>query len=298
MKQTLFFSLPGNEKLTKQLAIKMKIDIGDMIFRKFPDKETYIRILSDVKNKKVVIFCTLHEPDDKILSLYFLSSTAKSLGSKSVYLVAPYLAYMRQDNVFNPGEAVTSTYFGKLISEFVDGIVTIDPHLHRIKSLSKIYHIPNTVIHAAKEISRWIKENVKNPILIGPDKESMQWVSVVAKNAGAPFTVLNKIRHSDTDVDVSIPNLQDYKNKTPVLVDDIISTAHTMIETVLHLKEKGMKPPICIGIHAIFAGNAYQELLDCGVSKIVTCNTIPHPSNLIDLSDILAKNLEELILEA
>lgn len=291
----IFFSLAGNENLTQKLVNKTNAEVGVSTIRKFPDGESYIRILSNVKNKNVVLVCTLHEPDDKLLPLYFLSQTAKSLGAKKVCLVAPYLAYMRQDKVFNPGEGVTSTYFGKLISEFADGLITIDPHLHRIKSLSKVYHIPNTVIHAADAISKWIKENVKNPVLIGPDAESVQWVSRVAKNAGAPYTVLKKIRHSDSDVEVSIPDVENYKNATPVLVDDIISTAHTMMETIKHLKIEGMKPPVCIGIHAVFSKNAYQELLSCGVKKIVTCNTIPHPSNTIDLSNVLAKETKKLI---
>ena len=166
----IFFSLKGNEKLTYQLADKAKAKIGNAEMRKFPDGESYVRILSDVKAKNIVLVCTLHQPNDKLLPLYFLSHTAKSLGAKNVILVAPYLAYMRQDKVFNPGEGVTSTYFGKLISSFADGIITIDPHLHRIKSLSKVYHIPNTVIHAADVISQWIKENIKNPVLIGPDQ--------------------------------------------------------------------------------------------------------------------------------
>jgi len=285
------FSLPGNEEITKKLAGKMNVEIGKTVVRKFPDGETYVRILSDVKNKQVVLICTLHEPDEKILPIYFLSQTSKLLGAKKVCLVAPYLAYMRQDKIFNSGEGVTAKYFGKLLSKIVDGIITVDPHLHRIKSLSKIYDIPNTTIHVADEISKWIKINIKNPVLIGPDKESKQWVSVVAKNAEAPFIVLKKIRYSDKLVKVSIPELDRYKNATPVLVDDIISTGHTMIETVNHLKKEGMKPVVCIGIHAVFAGNSYKELSDCGVEKIVTCNTITHPSNAIDLTNILAEKI-------
>ena len=92
-----------------------------------------------------------------------------------------------------------------------------------------------------------------------------------------------------------MPDIDKYKDATPVLVDDIISTARTMIETVGHLKRAGMKPPICVGIHAVFSGNAYQDLMDSGVEKIVTCNTIPHPSNTIDLSDIMSKEVKKLM---
>ncbi|MGB3344188.1 MAG: ribose-phosphate pyrophosphokinase [Aequorivita sp.] len=297
MKNNILFSLPGNEELSAKLSIILNFELGNLVLRKFPDGETYIRILSNVKDKNVFFICTFHQPDSKLLPVYFLSKGAKSLGAKKVFLIAPYLAYMRQDKIFNAGEAVTSIYFGQLISQFAEGLVTIDPHLHRIRPLSNVYHIPCSVIHAAGEISKWIIENVYNPLLLGPDEESMQWVSEVAKNAGAPFIILKKNRRGDKDVEVSVPDVSKFKHATPVLIDDIIATARTMMATVKLLKDKGMKPPICIGVHAVFAGNAYEELLDCGVDRIVTCNTIHHPSNIIDLSVILAEGIEKLLHE-
>ena len=201
---------------------------------------------------------------------------------------------MRQDRRFHEGEAITSEYFGTLLSQFAETLVTIDPHLHRRSSLSEIYSISSKVMHAANHIADWIKNDVENPVLVGPDSESEQWVSEVAKNAGAPFMVLEKIRHGDKDVEVSVPNVENYKNHTPVLVDDIISSARTMIETVQHLNKAGMNPPICIGIHGVFGGNAYQELQKSGVADIVTCNTIPHPSNKIDISDLLVEGYNKV----
>lgn len=279
--------MPGNEELTDALIRKENAEKGKVELRRFPDGETYVRILSSVSNKKVFLVCTLREPDPKFLVLYFLSKTAKELGAKSVCLVAPYLSYMRQDKVFNPGEGVTSAYFAHLISGFTDSLVTVDPHLHRRKSLSEIYTIPTKVAHAANHISAWIKNNIVTPLLIGPDGESEQWVSEVAKNANAPYVILTKIRHGDRDVEVSVPHFDTYKDHIPVLVDDIISTGRTMIETIGHLKTAGMKPPICIGVHAVFAANAFQEIKDAGAKGIITCNTIPHESNRIDISDLL-----------
>ena len=128
-------------------------------------------------------------------------------------------------------------------------------------------------------------------MLIGPDEESEQWVADVAKKADANFTVLKKIRHGDNDVEVSVPHIEKFKTYTPILVDDIISTGRTMIETIHHLKTAGMQAPICIGVHAVFAENAYQNLQNAGAAKIITCNTIPHPTNKIDISDLLKLNL-------
>jgi ribose-phosphate pyrophosphokinase len=285
--KTIFFSLPGNEKLTDLLVQQEKAEKGSLEIRQFPDGETYVRILSDVKDTKVVLVCTLHQPDVKLLPLYFLAKTAKELGAHNICLIAPYLAYMRQDKAFYPGEAISSSCFAHLISSFVDAIITVDPHLHRRRSLSEIYTVPSKVAHAANHISTWIKNNIDKPILIGPDNESEQWVAEVARNSGTPYLILTKVRYGDRDVQVSIPDVSKYKEHTPVLVDDIISTGRTMIETIGHLKNAGMKPPICIGVHAVFSGNTYQEIKNSGAKEVITCNTIPHESNRIDIHDLL-----------
>ena len=290
--EKVFFALPGNEELAASLAQKCHAKLGSLTVRQFPDQETYIKIESDVKNKHVVMICTLNQPDTKLLPLYFLSQTAKELGAKSTAIVAPYLAYMRQDKRFQAGEGITSTYFAKLISSFADFLITIDPHLHRRSTLSEIYTIPTKVLHAANLISDWIKNNIEKPLLVGPDSESAQWVSEVAHNANAPFIVLEKIRKGDEEVAVSVPDVEKYKNHIPVLVDDIISTAQTMIATIGHLKNAGMQTPVCIGVHGIFANNAYTNLLNTGAT-VITCNTIIHESNKINVDKLIANAIQQ-----
>lgn len=289
----IIFSLPGNELIADSITSGIKGEKGEFIIRQFPDKETYVRVLSKVEDREVIIICTLHQPDTKLLPLLFLCRLLKDLKVKSICLIAPYLAYMRQDKQFNPGEAVTSEYFATLLSSLTDRLITIDPHLHRRASMKEIYSIPCDVIHASEIISEWIKNNIPNALLIGPDSESEQWVSEVAKNANAPFIVLQKIRHGDSDVKISVPQVEKYKDHIPVLVDDIISTARTMIETVKRLKTAEMKSPVCIGVHAVFAGNAFNELIKSGVQEVITCNSIPHLSNKIDISRIIINILKE-----
>lgn len=286
---TIIFALPGNETLATKIADRLSAEIGKLTIRKFPDGETYLRIHSNVRAKKVIMVCTLNEPDDKLLPLYFLSQTAKELGADCTCLVAPYLAYMRQDKQFNPGEGVTSSYFARFLSAFADTLITVDPHLHRRQSMNEIYSIPTKVLHAAPLISEWIKDNIEMPVLIGPDSESEQWVSAVATDAEAPSIVLEKIRRGDRNVEVTVPQVEKFKNHTPVLVDDIISTARTMIETIGHLKKAGMKPATCIGVHGVFAGDAFQELNSAGAGKIITTDSIPHPSNRISIANLLSE---------
>ena len=140
--KTILFALPGNEKLTKSMGSILGLQTGNAEVRHFPDGESYTRILSDVKDAKVVLVCTLNQPDQKVLPLIYMAKAAHDQGAAKVYLVAPYLAYMRQDIQFKPGEAVTSKYFASLLSSYFDKLITIDPHLHRFKSLQDIYTIP------------------------------------------------------------------------------------------------------------------------------------------------------------
>lgn len=286
------FTLPEDSALAKKIGERLGVPLGEATFRHFPDGESYVRIDSEVANTDIVFLCGLFLPDSKAMMLRFFSHLAKELGAKRVGLVSPYLGYMRQDKRFAPGEAITSKIFAEYVSQTVDWMVTIDPHLHRHKSLNDIYSVPAQNLHASSAISDWVIGNVDNPVLIGPDEESAQWVSEVGRGAKAPFTVLKKIRHGDRDVEVSVPDVEKYRHHTPVLVDDIISTARTMIETVKHIKKLGMKSPICIGVHAVFAEGAYEALKESGASQVATCNTIRHPSNRIDVSGILAREIK------
>ncbi len=288
----IIFALPGNETIANTIADKLHFPVGEMVLRSFPDAETYVRVLSDVDGKNAILVSTLNQPDAKLLPLYFLAKLLKDLGAAKVTLIAPYLSYMRQDKRFHDGEAISSEYFATLLSSFADELITIDPHLHRRNSMSEIYTIPCKVLHAAPLISSWIKENIEMPLLVGPDSESEQWVAETAAKMNTPYIVLNKERISDTEVKISVPDVVQFKNHTPVLVDDIISTAKTMIVTAKHLSEAGLKPVTCIGVHGLFAGNAYEDLLKAGVGRIITCNTIPHLSNEIDVSDLIINSLD------
>ena len=285
----LVLALPGNEALGQSLAGRLGAELGKAEFHQFPDGETHIQLVTPVKGRSIALVDTLAQPNEKIMPLLFAAGTAKDLGAKRIGLVTPYLAYMRQDKRFNPGDGITSVYFAKLLSQWVDWLVTVDPHLHRRSSLDEIYSIPSTVVQAAPLIAEWIKKNIPKPVLVGPDEESKQWVSSVAKLADAPYLVLTKIRYSDRQVEVSSPDIERWSDRTPVLVDDIISTAQTMIETVKGLDKVGLAAPVCIGVHAVFAGTAYEDLLAAGASDVVTCNTIPHSSNGIDLADPVAE---------
>lgn len=293
----LLFPMFGSEYLADPLVSSLGGERGHIEVRRFPDGESYLRYRSPLKDRSVILLAQLDHPDAKIVQLVFAVEAARELGAVSVGLVAPYLPYMRQDRRFHSGEAITSHSFASLLAMDFDWLVTIDPHIHRIQSLSEIYTIPTTVLHSARLIAQWINQSVENAVLIGPDEESRQWVSAVAKMANVDFFVLTKKRLGDHEVEISIPDIKRWSSHTPVIVDDIISTGQTMIETVHHLVSAGLCAPICIGIHGIFVDEAYHDLINAGTGRVVTCNTIRHETNVIDVSDLLAEGIRTHLSE-
>lgn len=288
-------AMPGNERLTDELAVDLGLERGAVTVRRFPDGESHVRVETTVKGRHAIIVCTLDWPDDKLVALVLLACAVREAGALSVGLVAPYLAYMRQDRRFQPGETVSARHVAGWISRHVDWLVSVDPHLHRIADLSEVYGVPSRVVHAAEGIASWVRANVRQPLLIGPDEESAQWVSDVARQAGAPFVVLTKIRRGDHDVEVSVPELDRWRSHTPVLIDDIVSTARTMIAAVTQLRHAGLAVPVCVAVHAIFAQTAFEDLREAGAADIVSCDTIFHPSNRIVLAPAIAASVREML---
>jgi ribose-phosphate pyrophosphokinase len=291
----LILAGPGDSTAARAMAERLDADLGTSTIRNFPDGELYVRIDCRVVGRDVWLVSTLHPPREKLLPVYFLAQTARDLGARAVYLAAPYLAYMRQDDRFQDGEGITARYVGRLLSSAVDGLITVDPHLHRFAALDEVYNIPTRTVRAAPRIADWVRANVENPALVGPDAESHQWVSPVAAELGCPTLVLRKLRRGDREVAISPVDDGarggapiDWARHTPVLVDDIVSTARTMIETVAQLRRAGARSPVCVGVHAVFSQSAYDDLRESGAARVVTCNTIPHPSNAIDVLELVA----------
>lgn len=288
-------AMPGNEHLATQLAAYLGCEIVPVVVRHFPDGESYVRLLASVRGLDVCLVCTLDRPDDKLMPLLLMANAAREAGARSTNLVAPYLAYMRQDQSFHTGETVSARHFAQWISRHFDALVTVDPHLHRIKDLSEIYSIATRVVRAAESVAQWIHARVRQPLIIGPDEESAQWASAVAQQADAPFVVLTKTRSGDRAVQVSVPDVQRWYSHTPVLVDDIVSTARTMIETVAHLRRAGLASPVCVAVHPIFAQAAFEDLHAAGVAEVVSCDTIEHASNRITLVPAIAQAMRDLL---
>lgn len=285
---------PLQRAMAESMASPLQARLGRLDWRRFPDGESLVAIEDALDGASVAIVASLPHPDGMALALRFAAATAREFGAQRVGLIAPYLAYMRQDKRFHPGEAVSAPLFAHFIQESFDWLVTVDPHLHRNPELSVLYRIPARRVATAPLVADWIRDEVPDAIVIGPDSESEQWVSDIARRAGIPHQVLSKIRHGDRDVEVSLPDVEAARGRTPVVVDDIVSSGRTVIETLGHLKRLGLPSPVCIAIHAVFAQDAYEQLLAAGAARVVSTDSIVHSSNAISIAPLLVQTCTDL----
>jgi ribose-phosphate pyrophosphokinase len=287
----LVVGFPESKKLGKSIAKKSKTRYTDIELEEFPDKETRLRFKEDLKGKAVYLVRSLDNPDKKIMQVLLAAYTAKDLGAKKVVLVAPYLCYMRQDKRFRPGEAVSSRVIAKLFNVCFDGLVTVDPHLHRYKSLNNIFKMKTKRITAVKPISKFIKKRIRQPFILGPDEESYQWARKVAKIVGCKVDVLRKHRYSSETVRIKLKKKYDLKGKGVVIVDDVISTGHTVMEVVKDVKKIGAKKVYCVCTHGIFSENSLNKIRKLG-AKVFSTNSIQNSTSRIDITDLITKEIK------
>ena len=288
---------PGQSALANALApalADLDARTAALALHAFPDGETLVEVEPPAAGGDALIACTLDHPDARTVPLLLAARTLRELGAARVGLVAPYLAYMRQDRRFRPGQALSARGYAALLAAHFDGLVTVDPHLHRIRDLAEVYPIPVRVVHAAPALAAWIRDHVRDPLVIGPDGESAQWAADVAARAAAPLIVLNKQRLGDADVRVSVPDLARWPGRTPVLIDDIISSGRTAAAALAHLRAAGTLPPVCVAVHGLFAGDAYHELLEAGAARVVTTTSVAHAAAQIDIGALIAAGVRDL----
>ncbi len=282
-------SLPQAKQLSEQLSVPCKT----ILLHSFPDGESKITLPVELADH-VVLFRTLNQPNEKLIELLLVARELRRRSVKWLTLVAPYLCYMRQDKEFEPGELVSQKLLGGMLSEQFDDLITVDPHLHRIKRLEEAIPVKNAIsLTATGLFGDYLLKEGNNPFLLGPDEESKQWVEEIAVNAGLEYGVAKKERYGDRDVSIHLPEVS-VSGRHVVLIDDVASTAKTLMGAVDKLKAAGVGEVSVLVSHALFAGDSEQALRDLGVSKIASSDSIPHATNSVQLAPIIAEAVRRL----
>jgi ribose-phosphate pyrophosphokinase len=261
----------------------------------FPDGESRI-VLPSTLPKHIILCRSLNLPNKKLIELLMVAGSARKQGIESITLVAPYMCYMRQDIAFHSGEVISQAIIGELLAHYFDNLLTVDAHLHRVHDISLAIPVNHAInVTATKPMAHFIQAHIDRPFLIGPDSESEQWVANIADHYQMEYRIASKERLGDKDVRTVLP-IADYKMRHIVIVDDMASTGKTLLAVVKLLAEFSPASISVLVTHALFVDDAITELQRANVTNIWSCDAISHPTNAIPLAELLAEQLQNILV--
>lgn len=278
----------------QRLAVAVGGDTALISRHRFPDAELRLQLPATLP-PTVTVLRSLDRPNEKLVELLLAARTARSLGATRVALVCPYLAYMRQDIAFHPGEVVSQRVIGAFLAELFDDVITLDPHLHRIATLAEAIPVPHALaLSGAPLLGELIAARREAPLLVGPDEESAQWVAQAAAERGWDYGVCHKVRSGDRQVAVALPEELDPAGRAVVLVDDMASSGHTLARAAEGLIARGAASVDVAVTHALFADDALAVVKAAGVGEVWSTDSVAHPSNAVSVAPLIAAAMRSI----
>ncbi len=289
-RDSLVLAFPDYRDAAWRLADAAGLKFDEIRLHRFPDGESRITLPRQLP-QQVIICRSLDRPNEKLVELALAAQTARTLGAAETMLVAPYLGYMRQDTAFHPGEAVSQRIVGALLAQWFDAVLTVDPHLHRVRNLGQAVPARQSMaLTSAGLMAEFLASNLDHPLLLGPDEESEQWVARVAQSRGFDFLVGRKQRLGDRQVKEFLPEAG-YEGRNLVLLDDVASTGRTLEAVARALAPYRPASVSVVVTHGLFVDDAQARLEKAGVTRIWSTDSVSHPTNAIPLAHLLAQGL-------
>jgi len=276
-------------ELTRAVGSILGIDVQLVDVHRFPDGESLVRAESQ-GGKRALVFRSLSHPNEKIFEVLLAADALRRQGVEEIGLVAPYLAYMRQDQVFHRGEALSQQVVARLLDSAFDEVLAVEAHLHRIRRLTEVFSSRAESLSASSPIADWLRQTPRPAVLIGPDSESEPWLRSIGRKSGLEWILASKTRYSDDEVRIDLPALpQDIRDAW--IVDDITSSGTTLATLVRILKERGVQKVGAIVVHALLGDETCTRLARAGLDRLVSTDSIIHSSNEISLAPLLADKI-------
>ncbi|MEM1695906.1 MAG: ribose-phosphate pyrophosphokinase [Desulfurococcaceae archaeon] len=289
----------NGEHIAIELSYTGFYELSSVEVKKFPDGETYVRILTDVNGRDVVYINSLQRNvNEAVVETLLTLDALRDLGAARIIAVIPYMAYARQDYRFNPGEAISIRTLAKLFKSLkVDYLITVDMHLHRISDPRELFGADLRNITGVVELARYFKANysLENTVVVGPDEEAEQWARIMSRELGGlEYTVLRKTRISADKVVIETGDVN-VAGKNAIIVDDIVSTGGTIVEAVKALRSLGVRDLMVGVVHPILVDTAYIKLLRLKLKDIVGTNTVLSPISKVSVAPAIHRELIKIL---
>ena len=281
----------ASEDLAKKLAKKIKGNLVKSQIRIFADGESKITLSGKISKKRSVVVQSIYPPvDTNLVQALALISKAKEISSEVIGVI-PYMGYARQDREFLPGEIITMRVLGKLFKGAgASKIIAVD--IHSMIGF-KHFTIKSKNVTAIPDLVKYFKTlNLKNPLIVSPDQGGKDRAKKFAKEFESEYIALNKKRDRRTGkVEIKTKNVK-VTNRDLILVDDMISTGGSIIKATQFLKKQKCGKVFVACTHALLMNDAEKKIRKAGVTKIVSTNTIPGKTSVVDVSNTIAKAIK------
>jgi ribose-phosphate pyrophosphokinase len=286
---------PASKELGEKIAQILKIETVPVIFKTFPDGESYVRFDAEsLDNEDVTIVQTTSPPQDqRLMQLFLMADNALDLGAKSITIVVPYFAYTRQDKRFMPGEAFSVKTIMKLLGNCgVSRIITVNSHN---PAVLKALKIPVEDLSAVSLLAKYFEEEglVENPVALSLGKKALGMATEAHNILKGGFDYISTKRDVVTgNVTLEDKALQ-VKNRDSIIFDDIISSGGTMAKAVKLVKSQGARKVYVACVHPLLMGDAQEKIMENGADGIVGTDSVPSYVSKVSLAPLIGKALKE-----
>ncbi len=270
----LVFSGNANQPLAQAIAASLNMNLGRSYVGTFKNGETRIKIDDNVRGCDVfVIQSTCPPVNEHLMELLFLIDALRRASAARVTAVIPYYGYAKQEKKTTGREPISAKLVANLMcTAGADRILSIDLHAPAIEGF---FDIPVDHLQAAPLLTEHIQDlNLSDIVVVSPDAGGVGRANRFRERIGAGLAIIAKQR-PEPDVAEVLEMVGEVEGKTAVIVDDMISTGHTLVEAARMLVDRGARRVYACATHGVFAADAFQIMSDSHLVETIVTDTIP-----------------------
>ena len=288
----------GNVKLSKEIAKLLKVKLVNTNIKRFSDGEIYVEINENIRGNSIfVVQSSSHSANDNLMELLICIDALRRSSAKNITAVIPYFGYARQDRKVVPRTAISAKLVSNLITNSgANRILTLDLHTGQIQGF---FDIPVDNLFSTPIFAKDIKKNIttNNLVCVSPDVGGVERARALGRRINASIAIVDKRRPAPGKSEVM--NIVGYvKDKTCIIVDDIIDSGGTIVNAAKTLIDKGAKDVYVYITHAVLSGNAVDRIIKSKVKKLIVTDSIDNSNKLKKISKIRVVSISSMMAEA
>jgi ribose-phosphate pyrophosphokinase len=290
------FTGGAHPELAENICRYLGMDLGRMELDRFPDSETKVRILDDVRGMEAFVVQSLCAPvNETLMELLIIVDALRRASARTICAVLPYYAYARQDRKHAGRVPITAKLVANLlVTSGVDRLLCMDLHATQIQGF---FDIPMDHLYAGPVIGEYLRsKELDRPVVMSPDIGSIKTADGLSRRIGGSLAVVEKRRISDRDVEAGHV-IGEIKDRDVIIIDDIISTAGSMTEAIRIAWDNGARRVIACATHGVLCDPAFERICKAAPDEVVITNSIPQ-SETPDGVPLTVLSVAELLGEA